>query len=85
MYYGGAETWNLRDTHMFETLGHLLEPAAADAKAVVWAHNSHIGDARYTEMGRGARRAERRPALPRALRRRHRLDQFLLFGAETGG
>jgi protein-L-isoaspartate(D-aspartate) O-methyltransferase len=51
MYYGGAESWNLRDTHMFETLGHLLEARGSSSKAVVWAHNSHIGDARYTEMG----------------------------------
>jgi protein-L-isoaspartate(D-aspartate) O-methyltransferase len=51
MYYGGAESWNLRDTHMFETLRHLLERNVAVSKAVVWAHNSHIGDARYTEMG----------------------------------
>jgi erythromycin esterase-like protein len=51
MYYGGAESWNLRDTHMFETLGHILEAHGPRAKAVVWAHNSHIGDARFTEMG----------------------------------
>jgi protein-L-isoaspartate(D-aspartate) O-methyltransferase len=51
MYYGGAESWNLRDTHMFETLEHLLEARGANAKAIVWAHNSHIGDARYTDMG----------------------------------
>jgi protein-L-isoaspartate(D-aspartate) O-methyltransferase len=51
MYYGGRESWNLRDTHMFETLGHLLEARGPRSKAVVWAHNSHIGDARYTEMG----------------------------------
>ena len=51
MYYGGAESWNLRDTHMFETLQHLIEARGAHAKAVVWAHNSHIGDARFTEMG----------------------------------
>ena len=51
MYYGGAKSWNLRDTHMFETLGHLLEARGPRSKAVVWAHNSHIGDARYTEMG----------------------------------
>jgi erythromycin esterase-like protein len=51
---GGESTWNLRDRHMVETLralaGHLvckgLEP-----KIVVWAHNSHLGDARATEMG----------------------------------
>jgi erythromycin esterase-like protein len=36
---------------MFETLDHLLDARGPDSKAVVWAHNSHIGDARYTEMG----------------------------------
>jgi erythromycin esterase-like protein len=51
MYYGGAESWNLRDTHMFETLDAILAAKGSDAKAVVWAHNSHIGDARATEMG----------------------------------
>jgi protein-L-isoaspartate(D-aspartate) O-methyltransferase len=51
MYYGGAESWNLRDTHMFETLTHVLEARGRGTKAVVWAHNSHIGDARYTAMG----------------------------------
>jgi protein-L-isoaspartate(D-aspartate) O-methyltransferase len=52
MYYGSAESWNLRDRHMFDTLTRLLEHRGADAKAVVWAHNSHIGDARFTDMGR---------------------------------
>src|SRR3954447_19537430 len=51
MYYGGPESWNLRDTHMFETLEHLLEAGGPGSKAVVWAHTSHIGDARYTDMG----------------------------------
>jgi len=51
MYYGGAESWNLRDTHMFETLEHVLEARGPQSRAVVWAHNSHIGDARHTEMG----------------------------------
>jgi protein-L-isoaspartate(D-aspartate) O-methyltransferase len=51
MYYGSAESWNLRDTHMFETLCGLLDANGPDAKAVVWAHNSHIGDASKTEMG----------------------------------
>jgi len=50
-YYGAAESWNLRDRHMFETLGLLLDARGEGAKAVVWAHNSHIGDARATEMG----------------------------------
>nr|WP_299656125.1 erythromycin esterase family protein [uncultured Jannaschia sp.] len=52
MYYGGAESWNLRDSHMFETLEHLLDARGPKSKAVVWAHNSHIGDARATEMGK---------------------------------
>ncbi|SEJ75048.1 protein-L-isoaspartate(D-aspartate) O-methyltransferase [Paraburkholderia diazotrophica] len=52
MYRSAADSWNLRDTHMFETLEHLLESRGPDGKAVVWAHNSHIGDAAATEMGR---------------------------------
>jgi len=51
MYYGGGEAWNLRDSHMFETLKALVEAKGPDARAVVWAHNSHVGDARATEMG----------------------------------
>jgi len=51
MYYGAAESWNLRDTHMFETLCALLDAHGSASKAVVWAHNSHIGDARRTDMG----------------------------------
>jgi erythromycin esterase-like protein len=51
MYYGGGEAWNRRDTHMFDTLQAILKAKGRDAKAVVWAHNSHVGDARATEMG----------------------------------
>jgi protein-L-isoaspartate(D-aspartate) O-methyltransferase len=51
MYHGAAESWNLRDTHMFETLCQILDAKGQDAKAIVWAHNSHIGDASHTEMG----------------------------------
>ena len=51
MYHGSAESWNLRDTHMFETLCQILEAKGPRSKAVVWAHNSHIGNAAFTEMG----------------------------------
>jgi erythromycin esterase-like protein len=51
MYYGAAESWNLRDTHMFDTLCQLLDTKGPNAKAVVWAHNSHIGDASKTDIG----------------------------------
>jgi len=51
IYYGDAVSWNLRDQHMFDTLERLLAHRGPDAKAVVWAHNSHIGNAAFTEMG----------------------------------
>jgi erythromycin esterase-like protein len=50
----GAESWNLRDTHMADMLDMLathLGAPEAPAKLVVWAHNSHVGDARATELG----------------------------------
>ena len=55
MFRGRASSWNLRDTHMVETLDAVVERLArdGDAKVVVWAHNSHLGDARATQMGRG--------------------------------
>ena len=52
MYHGSAESWNLRDTHMFETLCQLLDAKGPSSKAIVWAHNSHIGNAAFTDMGR---------------------------------
>jgi len=51
MNYGSEESWNLRDTHMFETLCQLLDAKGPSAKAIVWAHNSHIGNAAFTDMG----------------------------------
>ena len=52
MYEGAAESWNLRDTHMFETLNQLLDAKGSQSKAIVWAHNSHIGNAAHTDMGK---------------------------------
>jgi erythromycin esterase-like protein len=52
MFGGRVNTWNLRDTHMADTLDALARHLARDgaAKIVVWAHNSHLGDARATEV-----------------------------------
>lgn len=50
MYYGSRASWNLRDSHMFETLKTLLNFHGPESKAIVWAHNSHIGDSSATEM-----------------------------------
>ena len=43
-------TWNLRDTHMVDTLNRLMAFYGGNAKVVVWEHNTHIGDARFTNM-----------------------------------
>lgn len=51
MYEGRVDSWNLRDRHMFETLTSLLDFFGPASKAVVWEHNSHIGNAAATEMG----------------------------------
>jgi erythromycin esterase-like protein len=81
MYYGAAESWNLRDTHMFETLSALLDAKGPDARAVVWAHNSHIGDASKTEMG--AVREELN--IGELVRRRFGQDAVLIgFGTHSG-
>lgn len=50
MYYGSRASWNLRDSHMFQTLKQVMAAHGEAARAVVWAHNSHIGDAAATEM-----------------------------------
>jgi erythromycin esterase-like protein/predicted phosphoribosyltransferase len=53
MFKGRADSWNLRDRHMVDTLDelmHFLDRTRSRARVVVWAHNSHLGDARATEM-----------------------------------
>jgi erythromycin esterase-like protein len=50
MVRGGSASWNLRDHHMVGTLEQLMKHHGARAKAIVWAHNTHIGDARATDM-----------------------------------
>jgi len=52
MYYGSDASWNHRDTHMFETLRLLLDRCGKGGKAVVWAHNSHLGNAAATQFGK---------------------------------
>lgn len=80
MYYGDEESWNLRDSHMFETLERLLG-SRSDAKAVVWAHNSHIGDARYTGMGT----KNKEHNIGQLTRQKYGNDACLIgFGTHTG-
>jgi erythromycin esterase-like protein len=56
MFAGRVSSWNLRDQHMVETVGALarrLDRFMPQSKMILWAHNSHLGDARATEMGEG--------------------------------
>lgn len=57
MFDAGVSSWNLRDTFMYSTLerlsSHLETSRSQPAKIVVWAHNSHVGDARATTLGGG--------------------------------
>ncbi|PXY28451.1 protein-L-isoaspartate O-methyltransferase [Prauserella muralis] len=50
MVRGGSASWNVRDCHMTDTLDRLAEVYGPESKAVVWEHNTHIGDARATDM-----------------------------------
>jgi erythromycin esterase-like protein len=73
MFRGRHSSWNIRDTHMADTLDELLNYLSARsgvmARVAVWAHNSHLGDARATEMGE---RGEL--SLGQLLRQRHEPD-----------
>jgi erythromycin esterase-like protein len=84
MYLSDMSSWNLRDRHMVETLdaleGHLGR-SGTGPKIVVWAHNSHLGDARATEMGQ--RRGELN--VGQLVREQHRGDSVLVgFTTHTG-
>jgi erythromycin esterase-like protein len=80
MVQGSAQSWNVRDVHMADTLDRLL--AHAGDKAVVWEHNTHVGDARATDMA-----AAGMTNVGQLLRERHGTDDVVLvgFGGHRGG
>ncbi|ELZ36540.1 erythromycin esterase [Halorubrum saccharovorum DSM 1137] len=55
MVDGEEDSWNVRDRHMTRTLNRLLDHHGPDASGIVWAHNTHVGDARATDMPRHGR------------------------------
>lgn len=83
MFYGRIPSWNLRDGHMSETLAAIvshLERERKPAKIVVWAHNSHLGDARATGMV-----AEGELNLGQLVRERYQRESFLIgFTTHSG-
>jgi erythromycin esterase len=50
MVRSDRSSWNVRDVHMMDTLNRLMDFHGPEARGIVWAHNTHIGDARYTDM-----------------------------------
>jgi erythromycin esterase-like protein len=81
MFHGRVSSWNLRDRHMVETLEalvkHLEAQSGSATKVVVWAHNSHLGDARATEMGEAGELN-----VGQLMRERHK-DKAVLVGWST--
>ncbi|WP_433862083.1 erythromycin esterase family protein [Streptomyces sp. L7] len=75
MLQGDRESWNVRDIHMADTADRLAERAGPDGRGVVWAHNTHVGDARGTTMGN-----EGMVNIGELLRERHGLDDVCLIG-----
>jgi erythromycin esterase len=78
MIGGGRESWNVRDRHMDQTLDRLLTHYGPGARAVVWAHNTHIGDARATTMATAGE-----VNLGQLARERFGRDQVVLVGFGT--
>jgi erythromycin esterase-like protein len=78
MVRGGRESWNVRDRHMDETLDRLLTRYGPTARAVVWAHNTHIGDARATDMADAGM-----VNIGQLARERYGADQVVLVGFGT--
>jgi erythromycin esterase-like protein len=72
LYLGSVNTWNLRDTHMMDTLDALAVHLGPTSKIVVWAHNSHVGDASATQRDSGE------ITIGHLCRKRHRAETFLL-------
>ncbi len=75
MVRGGSESWNVRDQHMADALERLMGHHGSDAKAIVWEHNTHIGDGRATDMANVGM-----VTLGQLVRERHEPDDVVLVG-----
>jgi erythromycin esterase-like protein len=79
MVRGGPSSWNVRDHHMVETLERLMAHHGPGAKAIVWEHNTHIGDARFTDMARAGM-----VNVGQLVRQAHEREGVVLVGFGTG-
>ena len=78
MVRGGPTSWNVRDTHMVETLERLMAHHGPNAKAIVWEHNTHVGDARFTDMARAGMFN-----VGQLVRQQHDADDVVIVGFGT--
>lgn len=75
MAHFDSSSWNVRDTHMVETLNSLMDYHQDDAKVIVWEHNTHIGDARATDMA-----AHGMHNVGQLVRQQHQAEGVVLVG-----
>ena len=75
MISSGPDSWNIRDYHMADTLDRLRAYHGKNAKCIIWAHNTHIGDARATDMGKAGMKN-----LGQIVRERHGENDTVLIG-----
>ncbi|HYN81389.1 MAG TPA: erythromycin esterase family protein [Gemmatimonadaceae bacterium] len=78
MVRGGPTSWNVRDHHMTDTLDRLMKHHGPKAKAIVWEHNTHIGDARFTDMARAGM-----VNVGQLVRQKHEQEGVVLVGFGT--
>jgi erythromycin esterase-like protein len=78
MVRGGPTSWNVRDHHMVDTLDRLMSHHGDRARAIVWEHNTHIGDARFTDMARAGM-----VNVGQLVRQSHDVDGVVLAGFAT--
>jgi erythromycin esterase len=75
MVRGDRESWNVRDIHMADTIDRIANHLGPDSKGLVWEHNTHVGDARATDMARGGL-----VNVGQLMRERHAADEVSLVG-----
>ncbi len=75
MVRGDRESWNIRDIHMVDTIDRIARHLGQDSKGIVWEHNTHVGDARATDMAQGGL-----VNVGQVLRERHAAEGVALVG-----
>lgn len=75
MVRGDRQSWNVRDHHMADSIDRLSHHLGPESRGIVWAHNTHVGDARATDMA-----VDGLINVGQLLRERHSADGVALVG-----